>query len=78
MSKKNSMKYIRVYWTDTFLGEPVEKWYYKYRFNEKITQKFNDDSQGGWWQTLSEEETKILKSKIIQDGDDFKLIKEER
>jgi len=70
--------YVREYYEDTFLGEKVLKWWHRFRFTDNFerAQECENCSLGCYWRTLSEEEIKVLKSKVVEDGNDYKLLSE--
>jgi len=79
ISKKHIEKwhYVREYYEDTFLGEKVVKWWHRFRFTDDFEMAYEyDDSLEYKWRELSKEEIEILKSKIIKDGDDYRLLGE--
>jgi len=71
MFKRRRWNYIEKEYIDTFLGEEVIKSYIKFRFDDKIAQELCSEWSGDYWETLTDEERKILLSKIVKKGDKF-------
>jgi len=55
-------------YTNFIEGESYYKWNVAYKkcLDCGIITKYNYDSQGGYWQKLNKEETKIIERKIIK------------
>jgi len=64
-------KWVDIYGKEKmeFMGEPYYKYvpYYKQCKKCGIIKGFINDSQGGYWQNLSDDETRIIKRHIVLD-----------
>ena len=75
--KKKKWNYVREYYEDEFLGEKIQRWRYRFRFNEKKAEELIFTFTCGFeWVQLPEEKRQILLKKIEPDGEDYRLKKE--
>jgi hypothetical protein len=68
--------YVREEYTETFLGEEVKRVSedVRFRFNDRVAQeKCFAFFSGPYWRTLSEDERKVLLTKIVKRGNGFVL-----
>ena len=68
-------KYVKEYFTDSFLGEKIQKSFCRFRICRrcgKVEEYWLDPLIFGWY-PLSEECAKVLKSKVIDKGDFYLL-----
>ena len=75
--KKKKWHYVRDYHKTEFLGETIYEWRYRFRFNEEKAEELIKlyPFESAWVQ-LSEAKRRVLLSKIIPDGEDYKLKKD--
>jgi len=75
--KKKKWNFVREYYDDEFLGEKIQRWRYRFRFNEqKAEELIFTYTYGLKWVELPEEKRQVLLKKIEPDGEDYKLKKE--
>jgi hypothetical protein len=75
--KKKKWNYVREYYEDEFLGEKIQRWQYRFRFNDKKAEMLVPtwDYSFGWVQ-LPEAKRQILLKKVEPDGEDYRLKKD--
>ena len=63
------------FYIDTFLGESIKYYWIRFLYCEETDEakEFRSAGQGAYWEYLSKEEVKILKSKMKKNGNHYEL-----
>jgi len=65
-------KYVREYFSHSFLGEEVRSWWNRFRICQKCGAA--QEQEFAYWRPLSNKEKEVLLRKIVDKGDYFEVV----